>query len=207
MTHFIYLYYFSFFLEDFVFIYLYLFLCVTEKGKNINCVSAMWHVFDTAPFIITSLSIDCAPFGIFRRFVTSSWKERVRQKSPSQFNETYIDGQETRYPAQGQHPQRSDSGWEGWCVPRAEGRPIEEECFAHRRAAVGGPIRHKSAWLCVKAGPERRKSLPRSGKLPGEKRTEEPWEMAAGKWKWNANELSTHRNAQCTEVWLSEKVA
>jgi len=24
--------------------------------------------------------------------------------------------------------------------------------------------------------------------------------MAAGKWKWNANELSTHRNAQCTDL-------
>jgi len=24
--------------------------------------------------------------------------------------------------------------------------------------------------------------------------------MAAGKWKWNANELSTHHNAQCTDL-------
>lgn len=55
-----------------------------EKKKNINYVSILRYISETLiPIIISSLSTDYVPFGVFRRFSSRFLQKsdaRVRQK-------------------------------------------------------------------------------------------------------------------------------
>lgn len=151
-----------------------------KKRKNINYVSI---IYPTQHHLLLALYIQIVPLGFFRRFVFlkgATLKNRSLTRRISMIRKRDIRHSESK----------------GWRIPRAEGWQIEEERFARRQVVVGGPIRRESARLRIKAG--RRKKVAAEIRKITEKNTEESWEMAAG--KWNANELSTRSNAQCTDL-------